>query len=272
MGAELEITRRLQQMVLPKPQELRDIDGLDISGFMEPADEVGGDYYDVLHHAGCVKIGIGDVTGHGLESGVVMLMVQMAVRTLLINGVKDCQQFMNVLNRAVFDNVRRMDSDKNLTLALLDYSAGKIRLTGQHEEVLVIRKGGQVERLDTSDLGFMVGIEPDISNLVNEAEIDLAEGDGVVLYTDGITEARDAQRKMYGVERLCEMVGQHWAESAEGIHKAVVSDVKRHIGEHAKLHDDITILVLKQKAFPPLPEALSKGADQPFVSTGSANG
>ena len=54
---------------------------LDIAGFMKPADEVGGDYYDVLQSNGRVVFGIGDVTGHGLESSMLMLMVQMAVRT-----------------------------------------------------------------------------------------------------------------------------------------------------------------------------------------------
>jgi len=82
LSAELEVTKQLQQMILPKQEELDSIEGLDIAGFMEPADEVGGDYYDVLQQDGRVKIGIGDVTGHGLESGVLMLMVQTAVRTL----------------------------------------------------------------------------------------------------------------------------------------------------------------------------------------------
>jgi serine phosphatase RsbU (regulator of sigma subunit) len=66
MGAELDVSRRLQQMLLPREEELQQIEGLDIAGFMEPADEMGGDYYDVLYHDGLVLFGIGDVTGHGL--------------------------------------------------------------------------------------------------------------------------------------------------------------------------------------------------------------
>ncbi|MBE9040619.1 response regulator, partial [Oscillatoriales cyanobacterium LEGE 11467] len=85
LSTELEITRKLQQMLLPERGELDRIEGLDISGYMEPAEDVGGDYYDVLERDGRVKIGIGDVTGHGLESGVLMIMVQTAVRTLLQN-------------------------------------------------------------------------------------------------------------------------------------------------------------------------------------------
>jgi len=74
MGAELEVTRKLQHMLLPTAEELHQIADLDIACYMEPAAEVGGDYYDVLQHNGQIKIGIGDVTGHGLESGVLMVM------------------------------------------------------------------------------------------------------------------------------------------------------------------------------------------------------
>ncbi|RKZ85522.1 MAG: hypothetical protein DRR19_16265, partial [Candidatus Parabeggiatoa sp. nov. 1] len=75
MKAELDVTRQLQQILLPKQEEFNKIKGLEIAGFMAPADKVGGDYYDVLQHNGRIKIGIGDVTGHGLESGVLAIMV-----------------------------------------------------------------------------------------------------------------------------------------------------------------------------------------------------
>lgn len=246
MGAELDITRKLQQMVLPKQQELQAIQGLDIAGFMEPATEVGGDYYDVLNHNGHVKIGIGDVTGHGLESGVVMLMVQMAVRTLLENSVTDPEVFLDVLNRAVFENMQRMHSDKNLTLTLLDYKDGKINLTGQHEEVLVIRNNGEIERIDTIDLGFMVGMKQNISPFLGQREFELEVGEGVVLYTDGITEAQNNLEEMYGIERLCEVVKKHWpTSSSQEIQQAIIQDVRHYIGEQQVL-DDITLLVVKR--------------------------
>ena len=66
---ELQITQRIQELLLPATEELRAIDSLDIASYMQPAEQVGGDYYDVLHVGDRVKIGIGDVTGHGLESG-----------------------------------------------------------------------------------------------------------------------------------------------------------------------------------------------------------
>lgn len=246
MSTELEVTRRLQEMILPKAHELNQVNSLDIAGFMQPATEVGGDYYDVLQYDGRVKIGIGDVTGHGLESGVLMLMVQTAVRTLLESNLTDPHKFLSVLNRVIYDNVQRMNSDKNLTLSLLDYQSGKLSMSGQHEELLVVRSNGQVERIDTLDLGFPIGLVEDIAEFVNQAEVQLSSGDGVVLYTDGITEAESSSGHYYGLERLCQIISQNWHRRAHDVRQAIVEDVHRHIGEQ-KIYDDITLLILKQK-------------------------
>lgn len=250
--AELEVARRLQQMLLPTEAELAQVDGLDIAGYMEPADEVGGDYYDVLQHNGQVKIGMGDVTGHGLESGVVMLMTQMGVRTLLTNNETDATHYLTVLNRTVYDNVQRMQADKSLTLVLLDYTppvnggSGQVRLSGQHEELIVVRQGGQVELIDTLDLGFPIGLDEDIADFVAEHTLQLQPGDGLVLYTDGITEAENEAGEQYELDRLCEVVSQHWTKSADDVKSAVIEDVMHHIGAHT-VYDDITLLVVKQK-------------------------
>lgn len=246
MSAELGIAHRLQQMLLPKEQELREIKGLEIAGFMQPAEEAGGDYYDILEHEGHITIGIGDVTGHGLESSVVMLMVQTAVRTLLTSGITDAIDFLAILNRAIYDNIKRMDSDKNLTLLLLDYQQnGILSFSGQHEEILLVRSGGQIERFDTTDLGFPIGIETDIKSFIAHLEVELQQGDGIVLYTDGITEARNELKQQYSVERLCHIVSSHWHQPMQTIKQAVIDDLRIHMGER-KLSDDITLIVLKR--------------------------
>jgi len=245
MSAELDVTRRLQQMLLPKPQELNQINGLEIADFLEAAEEVGGDYYDVLLHDGRVRIGIGDVTGHGLESGVLAIMVQTAVRTLLDNQETDLVKMLNTINRTIYDNVQRMNSEKHLTLALLDYHNGQIILSGQHEDMIVVRQG-KVELIDTIDLGFPIGLEPDIADFTAITKVTLNPGDVVVLYTDGITEAENSDGKLYGLERLCEMISQNWQTSADEIRQVVIDDVREYIGQH-KVFDDITLLILKQK-------------------------
>jgi serine phosphatase RsbU (regulator of sigma subunit) len=246
MSSELDVTRKIQQMLLPKDQELKEVIGLDIAGFMEPADEVGGDYYDVLQQDGRVKIGIGDVTGHGLESGVLMIMIQMAVRTLLTYNEPDSVRFLSAINRAIYDNMQRINSDKHTSLALLDYQAGILKLSGQHEEMIVVRCNGSVERFDTMDLGFPIGLEVDIAEFVAEITVQLYAGDVVVLYTDGITEAKNMNKVLYGLNRLIEVIQINWQRSASEIKYAIIDDLRSHIGEQ-KIFDDITLLVLKQK-------------------------
>jgi serine phosphatase RsbU (regulator of sigma subunit) len=246
MKAELDVTRRLQKMILPQEEELLEISDLDIAGYMESADEVGGDYYDIIHHNGRVKIGIGDVTGHGLESGVLMIMVQTAVRTLLENNETNPKKFLDSLNRTIYSNVQRMQSDKNLSLCLLDYQNKKLRVYGQHEEIIVIRQKGTLERIDTIDLGFPIGLEADISQLIGYEDIQLNTGDMVVLYTDGITEAEDIDGVQYQIEGLSRVLKQNSQKSAKEIRQEVINDLQRHIGKQ-KVFDDITLVILKQK-------------------------
>lgn len=245
LGAELDVARRLQLMVLPPARELDEIKDLDIAGYMSPADEVGGDYYDVLRGNGVIKIGIGDVTGHGLESGVLMLMVQTAVRTLLASNETDPTRFLSIVNKVIYQNIQRINSDKNLTLSLMDYSDGKLKLTGQHEEVIVVRKDGELERIDTTEFGIPVGMDEDISDFLSNTEIPMDSGDVAVLFTDGVTEAERTDTAQYGVERLCEVVVANHAKSAQEIKEAIIADVMAHIGTN-KVYDDITVLVIKR--------------------------
>jgi serine phosphatase RsbU (regulator of sigma subunit) len=246
LSTELEITQRLQMMLLPKEKELSQIENLEIAGFMEPADEVGGDYYDVLQHHGRVTIGIGDVTGHGLESGVLMLMVQTAVRTLMENNETEPKKFFEVLNRTIYKNVQRMDSDRNLSLCLVNYHEGVLSLSGQHEELVVVRSSGAVERIDTVDLGFPIGLEETIEDFVFQAQVHLNAGDVVVLYTDGVTEAENNLGVQYGLDSLCAIVKQSCQKSAQDIRQSVIANLRSHIGVQ-KVYDDITLVVLKQK-------------------------
>jgi sigma-B regulation protein RsbU (phosphoserine phosphatase) len=147
MSAELQVTGKIPQILRPKNRELKEFIGLDVPGFMEAAEEVSGDYYDVLQHKGKVKIGIWDVTGHGLESGILMIIFQTAVRTLLAYSEPDRVIFLSAIKSVIYDNVQGMKSDKNVSLALLDYQPVMLKLSGQHEEKIVVRCNCCVERL-----------------------------------------------------------------------------------------------------------------------------
>jgi serine phosphatase RsbU (regulator of sigma subunit) len=173
--------------------------------------------------------------------------VQTAVRTLLANQETNAARFLTTLNRVIYDNAQRMQSDRNLTLTLVDYKAGHLKVSGQHEDVLIVRADGAIERVKTDNLGFPLGLVDDIAEFVAQLELQLNPGDGIVLYTDGITEAANQADVLYGVERLCQVVSQHWQQPAIAIQEAVIADVRRHIGQQ-KIFDDITLLIMKQKA------------------------
>ena len=246
MTAELDILQRMQQLILPKNEELAAVPDLEIAGYMKPADEVGGDYYDVLSHDGVVTIGIGDVTGHGLESGLLMVMTQTAVRTLKEVREVDPVVFLDTLNRTIYKNIKRMNTHKNLTLAILNYADGIFSLSGQHEEAIVIRQGGKIERIDTIDLGFPIGLDGTIAEYINPTTIQLEPGEILALYTDGITESQNMAGEFYGLDRLCNVIGQNWQSSAETVKQTVIEDVGNHIGNQ-KVYDDITLVILKQQ-------------------------
>ena len=245
LSSELEVTQRLQQMLLPKEKELHQIEALEIAGFSEAAAEIGGDYYDVVQHQGRIIIGIGDVSGHGLESGVLMLMVQTAIRTLIENKETDPKRLFEVLNRTIYKNIQRLNSDKNISLSLVDYYEGILSISGQHEEILLVRQG-EIERIDTVDLGFPLGLAESIEDFVFETKIPLAQSEVAILYTDGITEAENSQGSHYGLAQLCAVVQQNWQRSAQDIRQAVIQDLRSHIGIE-QVYDDITLVVLKRK-------------------------
>ena len=186
------------------------------------------------------------MTGHGLESGVMSVMTQCVIRALLIQGEKNPVHFLDTLNRTLYANVQRLGSDKNLTLSIVDYEDGQVKVSGQHEYMLVVRDDGKLEVVDTADLGFPIALENDISRFVNDTTVQLGPGDGVVLYTDGVTEAENEAGEQYGLERLCEVVQNHWSGSAEETKAAVVKDLDTYIGEQT-VYDDITLVVAKQR-------------------------
>ncbi|WP_333068989.1 MULTISPECIES: SpoIIE family protein phosphatase [unclassified Microcoleus] len=121
-----------------------------------------------------------------------------------------------------------------------------LKLTARHEEMIVVRCNGSVERFDTIDLGFPIGLDADIAEFFAEKIVHLHSGDVVVLYTDGITEAQSTDQLLYGLDRLIEVIESYWQRSATEIRHAVIKDVRSHIGKQ-KVFDDITLLVLKQK-------------------------
>jgi phosphoserine phosphatase RsbU/P len=246
LGTELAVAERIQMMVLPLEEELQSFPTLEVAGYMRAAEEVGGDYYDVLESGDRLKIGIGDVTGHGLESGVLMLMVQSVARALQEAGSTDPVKFLTDLNSALFKNIERTKIDKHMTLAFLDYDGTDMVLSGQHEDVIVVRANGDMERIDTIDLGLPIGLEADIAPFVNSVRIPFEKDDLILLHTDGVTEAENSSGELFGIERLCNEALRLKERSANAIVSGIVTALMEYVGTQ-KIRDDITLLVLRHR-------------------------
>ncbi|MEK9510416.1 MULTISPECIES: SpoIIE family protein phosphatase [Limnospira] len=100
--------------------------------------------------------------------------------------------------------------------------------------------------MDTIDLGFPVGLEPDISQFVHKITVRLNPQDVLILFTDGITEGENSYGQHYGIDRLCEVALCHHEQTSEDRKNAIVSDVFEHIGRQ-RIFNNITLIILKQK-------------------------
>jgi sigma-B regulation protein RsbU (phosphoserine phosphatase) len=239
---EMEIATRIQTSILPRDVT---VPGLEIAATMRAATEVGGDYYDVIPvEAGC-WLGIGDVAGHGLGTGLVMMMMQSGI-SALSRKLPDAtpRELLLALNAMLVDNVRmRLGQREHATLTLLRYRQdGRIAFAGAHEEILILRAAtGRCERLPTP--GAWVGAKRDIEAGTVESNIQLATGDLLVLYTDGLIEAmgRDG-RERFGTDRLAALVETHGASAPVAVRDALLAALDAFA---EKLDDDVTLLVAR---------------------------
>ena len=158
----------------------------------------------------------------------------------------DPAKFLTDLNRAIFKNIERTRTDKHLTLSFLDYDGERLTISGQHEDMIIIRQDGKVERIDTGDLGLPVGLEPDIAPFIDTRQISFEKGDMVVLHTDGVTEAENSKGELFGFDRLLEDARRLHGGTAEEVVEGILDDLMAYIGTH-KIHDDITLVVMRHR-------------------------
>jgi hypothetical protein len=238
---ELEIGARIQTCLLPRSVNIPE---LELAARMVPASEVGGDYYDAFDAGTGGFIGIGDVAGHGLTSGLVMLMVQSVVGAMA-RKTPDASpsELVCALNTVLYDNIRhRLQNKEHVTFTLLRYSlGGKLTFAGAHEEICVWRKRtGKVELVETP--GTWLGAMRDVRKHTVDSELQLDEGDIVLLYTDGVTEARATGGQQFGLERLTALL----ENSADLPVEAVIERIYEAVSAHAReLDDDVTLLAFR---------------------------
>lgn len=236
----LDIARRVQTSIVPTRMG---VPNLEIAARMVPAEDVGGDYYDVFAADEGCWFAIGDVAGHGIDAGLVMLMVQAATASL-VRTLPDAtpREIVTQLNRTLYDNVRRrLGGDAHVTFTLGRFRPdGTFLFAGAHEDIIVIRNSGRIEFMRPP--GTWLAGRPDIAAVTVDAFMRLEPGDVVVLYTDGITEARNGAKVQWDIQRLADLVAQRRHESPEQIVDAIFREVAAWAAEQ---DDDRTVLVFR---------------------------
>lgn len=239
LWGEMELAKRIQTALLPlKPA----IDNFEVAAFMLPASDVGGDYYNILNICGHDWIVIGDVSGHGVPAGLVMMMVNAAIKTVILEnpGVSP-SHLLTVVNNSLSDDIRRISNDKYMTISALAYHRdGMFTFSGLHQDIMIFRvREGEVESVETS--GIWLGIFDDIKGINNDESVRLDVGDVMILFTDGITEARDAVGAMFSDEGLKSCLRETGKKSPEEIKSMIMERLKPYT-----LNDDVTLVVIKR--------------------------
>jgi len=243
---ELEVAKHIQTVVLPQRDEYVNFEELDIACLMIPADEVGGDYYDAISFSQNGIIAMGDVTEHGLHSGLIMMMVHTAMRALSQIEKNNIKAIFQIINRLLYDFRLKTSDHRLMTLIILKYlGKGKFIMTGQHESLIILKTGGEVMDISSMDYGMYAGLEKDITPYLDILSFELNRGDVLILYTDGITEAMNNKEEQFGKEGIVQAALPVKDNSADSIRSAVIKKCLNHIGNE-KVYDDLSIMVIKK--------------------------
>jgi serine phosphatase RsbU (regulator of sigma subunit) len=240
LWGEMEIATRIQTALLPAD---RRAGRYDVAARMRPAAEVGGDYYDILDLPGGRSwLAIGDVSGHGVESGLVMMMAKTSLASVLVARPEwGPAEVFRAVNAALWQSLERLGTGRYMTLNLVRLDDGALTLAGKHQDVLVWRRAtGEVERV--SNDGCWVGVVDEVGAAVVDLRVPMRPGDTALFFTDGATEAASAAGEMFGDERLARAFARVAERPLPEALDALFAEVE---GFRARQDDDVTMLLVR---------------------------
>ncbi|MGD8396084.1 MAG: SpoIIE family protein phosphatase [Candidatus Eiseniibacteriota bacterium] len=235
---ELSIAREIQAGLMPAT--MPEVPGIDLAGHNVPSEAVGGDYYDVIDVApGQLGVVIGDVSGKGVPAGLIMASFRAALLAEIRNNYSIATIFRKV-NRLLFESI---EPDRFVTAFYGVIDLHSLRFTyacAGHNPAIIVRADGGVEQLEVG--GTVLGAFA--HSAYEEGVCQLARGDLLVLYTDGVTETVDHAECEFGADTLIDLVRTCRHEPAATVAASIERAVQRHASGRA-VRDDLTLLVLK---------------------------
>jgi serine phosphatase RsbU (regulator of sigma subunit) len=239
LQSEIAIAASIQRNLLPK--EGPHFRGVSFSAHFEPTASIGGDYYDVFNiDKSRLAVAIGDVSGHGLSTGLVMAMVKAAITTLVEEGAEEASLFQR-LNELVFRSTERR-AFMTLAFTIFDLDRGTVRHTNAGHLYPYLLRRGENMPISIESPSLPLGVRANLTT--HTAELDLKEGDAVVYLSDGIVEAQDENGDPFGFEQLENLLAQQTDAAPSTIRDAILEAVAVHSGSRPA-DDDRTVMVLR---------------------------
>ena len=239
ISQELEVASRIQKTILPK--NITNIYGLQIANYFEPAKEVGGDYYDyTVKDDENVSITIADVSGKGVPAAFLMALGRSILKTLERQGQSPADNLKN-LNQIIYPDITEdmfitmLHSNFNNKTKILTYS------NAGHNPLIVYRaKEDKVELHSVKGvaIGFVQGYN------YKQGELKLEKGDIVLYYTDGITEAENPNKELFGFERLEKVIYDNRYNDVDTIKENILNEINIFRRDYPQV-DDLTFVVIK---------------------------
>ncbi|HOS41334.1 MAG TPA: SpoIIE family protein phosphatase [Spirochaetota bacterium] len=250
LWGEMQLAKKIQTVLLPEHPAIL---GYEISGYMKTADDVGGDYYDIINVDGFDWVVLGDVSGHGVPAGLIMMMVQTSIRSVLSCAPSlRPSELLAKVNEVITDNIQKLGEDKYMTITVLAcFKEGRFYYSGLHQDIMVFRHDRRETELVETD-GVWIGLFHDMPRDSADKELQMRLNDVMLLYSDGITEAwrtgtargkRNAEDDMFGEERLRTLFTDLGERPTEEIKEGILAGLAGYT-----FTDDITMLILRRKA------------------------
>ncbi|MDS4028820.1 MAG: SpoIIE family protein phosphatase [Candidatus Contendobacter sp.] len=254
---ELSAARSIQMGMLPNSFTLPDHAGCDLHAMLEPAKAVGGDLFDFfLLDQHRLFIMIGDVSDKGVPAALFMAVTKTLFSVEARRDSTSVGRIMERVNAALCEN-NPEGMFVTVFAGILDLHAGELTYSdGGHERPLVLRQDGRPDLVEKKRGGLVLGFDPDA--IYEEDVIQLTPGEGLVIYTDGVSEAMNAKHEMFMVTRLSEALASVCCKvPARAIIDGVIGSVRAFVGGHPQ-SDDITLLALRWRG---PTDALAGGTD-----------
>ena len=245
---EMQVAQEIQQTLLP--MEFPDLDGYDLSAYYEAAKEVGGDYYDFVEvDKDTLGIAVADVSGKGVPGSLVMAMIRQTLRTES-RGLKDAAEVLSRVNSFVVDDIKK-GMFVTVFYLIIDTKTRSLNYASAGHNPMILYRASTKQTYYLNPKGFPIGVqlpEKDFFKKYIESDtIKLAKDDILLVYTDGITEAMNSNRELFGEERLQKALHKYGhLDAAEFVEK--LKDSIYSFTEGNPQYDDITLVAIKEQS------------------------